>query len=116
MKKFVKYTALTALVLTVLGIVLLTIGAIGGSVQGIKTLDVLADKIKAGEFSIDAEDMERLEELLDTTGTTVEFIYEISSKLLSKVERENTGITNGIYALGGVEYVNIVMQNDEVSN
>lgn len=76
MKKFVKYTALTALVLTVLGIVLLTIGAIGGSVQGIKTLDVLADKIKAGEFSIDAEDMERLEELLDTTGTTVEDVLE----------------------------------------
>ena len=52
----------------------------------------------------------------NTTGTTVEFIYEISSKLLSKVERENTGITNGIYELGGVEYVNIVMQNDEISN
>ena len=52
----------------------------------------------------------------NTTGTTVEFIYEISSKLLNKVERENTGITNGIYELGGVEYVNIVMQNDEISN
>ena len=52
----------------------------------------------------------------NTTETTVEFIYEISSKLLSKVEHENTGITNGVYALGGVEYVNIVMQNDEVSN
>ena len=52
----------------------------------------------------------------NTTETTVEFIYEISSKLLSKVEQENTGITNGIYALGGVAYVNIVMQNDEVSN
>ena len=52
----------------------------------------------------------------NTTENTVEFIYEISSKLLSKVENENTGITNGIYALGGVEYVNIVMQNDEVSN
>ena len=52
----------------------------------------------------------------NTTETTVEFIYEISSNLLIKVEHENTGITNGIYALGGVEYVNIVMQNDEVSN
>ena len=52
----------------------------------------------------------------NTTETTVEFIYEINSKLLSKVENENTGITSGIYALGGVEYVNIVMQNDEVSN
>ena len=52
----------------------------------------------------------------NTTETTVEFIYEFNSKLLNKVEHENTSITNGIYALGGVEYVNIVMQNDEVSN
>lgn len=52
----------------------------------------------------------------NTTETTVEFIYEISSRMLSKVEQENTGITNGIYALGGIEYVNIVMQNDEISN
>lgn len=74
MKKFVKYTALTALVLTILGIVLFTIGAIGGSVQGIKTLDVLAEKFKAGEFSIDSEDIERLAEVLDTTGADVKDI------------------------------------------
>ena len=52
----------------------------------------------------------------NTSENTVEFIYEISSKLLSKAEREHSGITNGIYALGGVEYVNVVTQNDEVSN
>lgn len=52
----------------------------------------------------------------NTTDETVEFIYEITSKILSKVENENTNITNSIYELGGVEYVNIVMQNDEVSN
>ena len=52
----------------------------------------------------------------NTTENTVEFIYEITSKLLDKIESEGSGITNGIYALGGVEYVNVVMQNDEVSN
>lgn len=52
----------------------------------------------------------------NTTSTTVEFIYEISSKLLEKVESENNNLMNGIYALGGIEYVNIVMQNDEISN
>ena len=52
----------------------------------------------------------------NTTETTVEYIYEINSKLLTRVEKEKTGITNDIYALGGVEYVNIVMQNDEISN
>lgn len=52
----------------------------------------------------------------NTTDETVEFIYEITSKTLSNVEDENTNVTNSIYELGGVEYVNIVMQNDEVSN
>lgn len=52
----------------------------------------------------------------NTTESTVEFIYEVTAKRLQKAERENTSITNGLYALGGVEYVNIVMQNDEISN
>lgn len=52
----------------------------------------------------------------NTTDETVEFIYELTSKTLSKAENENTNLTDSIYELGGVEYVNIVMQNDEVSN
>lgn len=52
----------------------------------------------------------------NTTDETVEFIYELTSKTLSKIENENTNLTDPIYELGGVEYVNIVMQNDEVSN
>lgn len=63
MKKFVKYTAITALVLVVVGVVMLSIGAIGGSVQGIKVMDEVVKKVKAGEFSIDAEDLEVLEEM-----------------------------------------------------
>lgn len=52
----------------------------------------------------------------NTTDEDVEFIYEITAKLLEKTEREHASIIDDIYALGGVEYVNIVMQNDEVSN
>ena len=52
----------------------------------------------------------------NTTDETVEFIYELTSKTLSKAENENTNLTDSIYELGGVEYVNIVMHNDEVSN
>lgn len=52
----------------------------------------------------------------NTTDETVEFIYELTSKTLRKTESENTNLTDSIYELGGVEYVNIVMQNDEVSN
>lgn len=76
MKKFVKYTALTALILTGLGIVLLTIGAIGGSVKGIQTLDVIVDKIKAGELSIDEEDLDRFGETLGRTGANVGDLIE----------------------------------------
>ena len=52
----------------------------------------------------------------NTTDETVELIYELTSKTLSKAEGETAGLTDSIYELGGVEYVNVVMQNDEVSN
>ena len=51
----------------------------------------------------------------NTTEDTMELIYEVSSSLLKKIEKD-TSITDGIYDLGGIEYVNIVMQNDEISN
>ena len=33
-----------------------------------------------------------------------------------KKTEKDISITDGIYDLGGIEYVNIVMQNDEISN
>lgn len=52
----------------------------------------------------------------NTTDETVEFIYEVTSNLLKKVEKENINVSDSIYDLGGIDYVNIVMQNDEISN
>lgn len=52
----------------------------------------------------------------NTTDETVEFIYELTSKLLTKTESSGTNIVDSLYEIGGVEYVNLVMQNDEVSN
>ena len=52
----------------------------------------------------------------NTTETNVEFIYEISEKLLRKAEKSKDSITEELYYLGNIDYVNIVMQNDEVSN
>lgn len=87
MKNFVKYTAITALVLVVLGTVLLSIGAIGGSVQGIKVMDEVVEKVKAGEFSIDASDLEVLEEMgvkveewLDDLGIEPQFTVNTNIK------------------------------------
>lgn len=51
----------------------------------------------------------------NTTEDTMELIYEVSAGTLAKVEKE-MNVTDALYDLGGLEYVNIVMQNDEVSN
>lgn len=53
----------------------------------------------------------------NSTTESIEFIYEITAKLLSQAERQNNiGICDEIYKIGNIEYVNTVMQNDEVSN
>lgn len=52
----------------------------------------------------------------NTTEDTVEFIYEISAKALKKADENDIDYINSIYEMGSVEYVNIVMQNDEISN
>lgn len=52
----------------------------------------------------------------NTNESNVEFIYEITRKLLEQAEKSGIDVCEEIYALGDIEYVNIVMQNDEVSN
>lgn len=52
----------------------------------------------------------------NTTEETVELIFEITSKLLKRAEKQEPDITGRIYGLGNIEYMNIVMQNDEISN
>ena len=52
----------------------------------------------------------------NTDDENIEFIYEINQNMLKKVEEKGENLIDSIYNLGGVEYVNIVMQNDEVSN
>ena len=43
-------------------------------------------------------------------------IYEITQKLLRRAEQTTPDIPGSIYSLGSIDYVNLVMQNDEVSN
>ncbi|HBN84179.1 MAG TPA: DUF4956 domain-containing protein [Clostridiales bacterium] len=52
----------------------------------------------------------------NTTDHSVEFIYEISNKMLSEADQKEVSVTDSLYAIGNIEYVNIVMQNDEISN
>lgn len=52
----------------------------------------------------------------NTTEERVELIYELTQNMLKKAEKNEPDISGSIYAIGNVEYVNTVMQNDEVSN
>lgn len=58
----------------------------------------------------------------NTTETSVEFIYELSKRNMERMDRSRKGavgrrrITDAIYELGGVEYCNLVTQNDEISS
>ncbi len=53
----------------------------------------------------------------NSTAESIEFIYEITAKMLTLAERKNNiGICDEIYKIGNIEYVNTVMQNDEISN
>lgn len=51
----------------------------------------------------------------NTTQENVEFIYELSSKTYNLVNKKEKNITDLLYELGAVEYVNIVTQSDEIS-
>ena len=51
----------------------------------------------------------------NTTGSSVEFIYELSRHTLDKGNKTKP-ITEALYEIGNVEYVNIVAQNDEISS
>ena len=51
----------------------------------------------------------------NTTEDYVELIYELTRKLLRRAEQTTPDISGSLYALGNIDYVNLVMQNDEVS-
>ena len=52
----------------------------------------------------------------NTTQDTVELIYELTQKMVRKAEKGEINITDSIYKLENIEYVNLVTQNDEISN
>lgn len=52
----------------------------------------------------------------NTTPDTVELIYELTQKTIQKAEKTEQNIADSIYRLENIEYVNLVMQNDEISN
>lgn len=53
----------------------------------------------------------------NTTEGSVEMMYELTRGMLNKGQKDSERpITDELYALGGVEYVNIVAQSDEIGS
>lgn len=52
----------------------------------------------------------------NTTPETAELIYELTRSRMKKAERSEPDLAESIYRLENIEYVNFVMQNDEISN
>lgn len=60
-------------------------------------------------------DRKALLKVKNSTEQAVEFIFEMSRSVYNLSYKKDQGITQKLYALGSVEYVNIVTQNDEIS-
>ena len=52
----------------------------------------------------------------NTTQDSVGLIYEITEKILMNAKKKNPDLSDAFYTLEGIEYVNFVLQNDEISN
>lgn len=50
----------------------------------------------------------------NTSPETVEFIYEISRKIADKALKNEKSLTDLMYELNGIEYVNLVTQSDDI--
>ena len=53
----------------------------------------------------------------NTTDSSVEFIYEVTRRVLADAQKDKTELlTDAIYEIGDVDYVNIVTQSDEIGS
>jgi len=52
----------------------------------------------------------------NTTQESVEFIYELSRKQLESRTEKRGSITDELYAIGNIDYCNIVAQSDDISS
>jgi len=108
-------------------LVLLLLGRVKSEYRTL--LIIRADRVKAEEIRkivFDYFTKAPIMKAENSTDAKVEFIYEIDrrcmdeskkreSKMAIAEEREAQSISDKIYALGGVDYINIVAQSDEIS-
>jgi len=51
----------------------------------------------------------------NTSPGNVELIYELSQKTLDRIKNQDKSITDKLYGIEGMDYVNLVSQNDEIN-
>lgn len=52
----------------------------------------------------------------NTTQDSMEYIYEVTDRILEKTQKETPDLVNIIYSIGNINYVNFVKQNDDIAN
>ncbi len=103
---------------TVVFVILLVLGSIKNNSRMlviVKSKRNMESKIQSLMFNF--FENKALLRVKNSTEETIEFIFEITSKQLKQQEKNhNAMLSDEIYRIGEIDYVNIVMQNDEVSN
>ena len=80
----------------------------------IRTARVNEEKIEALIFQYYARKANL--RVKNTTEKNVEFIYELSRRVMEKHGNSSQSITDAVYSVGNIDYFNIVAQNDEISS
>lgn len=80
----------------------------------IRTVRVNEEKVEALMFQYFSGKAQM--RVKNTTETSIEFIYELSKKVMEKTKFKDKSITSAVYEIGNIEYCNIVMQNDEIGS
>ena len=100
---------------TVIFLVLLVLGAIRSDtrmlliIRGSRTSESKVEALVFQYFNRSAN-----LRVKNTTPDTVEFIFELSRKTLEQVQKKHVTLTQDLFAIGGLETVNFVAQNDEI--
>ena len=104
---------------TVIFVVLLLFGRIRNDNRVLLILRTArANESKVESLIFQYYDRKAILRAKNTTDEGAEYIYELSGKYLRRAAREKAAgksITDAVYEIGGIEYFNIVMQNDEIS-
>jgi len=101
---------------SVVSVVLLLVGRVRNEnriLLIIKAKKILEEDIEGIVFK--HFNMQPLLRVKNTTPESVEYIYEMSRRTYNRTYKSEKSITQLLYEYNGMEYVNIVTQNDEIS-